>query len=138
MPRKLKKRPWLSDDSLSWIATALVLVAAIVIDKGSPPHKWHAAIMWTAVSFFGVLVWGIEKGNLWSFWIFWAVCLGCHLLAMWLIFGRLVPRLILGTLLVYPIAFVESILLTGLFFALERKLGYGSAGSRKKRNMERF
>ena len=37
----------MSDDAVGWIGIALGLIAAIILDKGSPPHKWHAAIMWT-------------------------------------------------------------------------------------------
>jgi len=45
-----------------------------------------------------------------------------HSLAMWLIFERLLPRLVIGTLYVIPIAFVESIVLIVVFFRLERWL----------------
>ena len=50
---------------------------------------------------------------------------------MWLIFGELLPRLILGTLYVVPIAFVESIFLVGVFSKLERTLESDSGHGRK-------
>jgi hypothetical protein len=122
MSRILKKRRFLSDNAIVWSAAGLALIAAIILDKGSAPHKWHAAIMWTGVVFYGVLIFGRQKWGLWLFWIFWAACLVLHGFAMWLIFGQLFPRLILGTLYLVPIAFIEAILLVGMFAKLERKL----------------
>ncbi len=98
------------------------LIAAIILDKNSAPHKWHAAIMWTGVAFYGVLIFGRRKWNSWRFWVFWAGCLGLHIFAMWILFGQLLPRLILGTLYVVPIAFIEAIFLIGIFYRLERRL----------------
>jgi hypothetical protein len=113
---------FLSDDALGWIGLALTLVAAIILDRGSPPHKWHAAIMWTFCASFGVLVFGRERRGSWLFWVFWTGCVVLHAFAMWVIFGHFLPRLILGTVYVVPIAFVESVFLTVIFFSLERKL----------------
>ena len=109
-------------DALGWVAIALGLIAAIILDKGAPPHKWHAAIMWTLVALFGVLIWGRQKRNLWLFWVFWAACLLLHVVAMWVIFGQLLPHLILGTLYVVPLAFIESLVLFVVFLRLERKV----------------
>jgi len=111
-----------SDDVLGWTAVAVALIAAIVLDKGSAPHKWHAAIMWTVVAFLGLLKFSQKKWNSWRFWIFCVACLGLHVFAMWAIFGKLLPRLVLGTLYVIPLAVVEAIFLTGIFYRLERKL----------------
>jgi len=121
MPRRLKER-MVSDNVLGWVAILLGLVAIIILDKRSSPHKWHAAVMWTVVAFLGVLKFGQSKWKSWLFWIFCTACLGIHVFAMWLIFGQLLPRLILGTLYVVPLAFVEAIFLTGIFYRLERKL----------------
>jgi len=121
MPRILKKGIAASDDALGWVGIALVLIAAIILDKGSAPHKWHAAVTWTFVAFFGVLIFGRKKRGSWLFWIFWAACLVLHVFAMWVIFGQLLPHLVLGTLYVVPPAFIEAILLIGIFSRLERK-----------------
>lgn len=118
----------LSDDALGWIGIALGLIVAIILDKGSPPHKWHAAIMWTFVALFGVLVWGRQKRNSWIFWYFWGACLLIHVFVMWVIFGQLLPRLILGTLYVVPLAFAESLFLFVLFLRLERKVARHTSG----------
>lgn len=128
MPRKLGYRVAASDEVLGWVGIALVLVAAIVLDKGSAPHKWHAAIMWTFVALFGLLILGRKKRASWLFWIFFTVSLAVHVFAMWLIFAQLLPRLILGTLYVVPLAFVESVLLLVLFSTLERKVTPASHG----------
>ncbi|HEV2116844.1 MAG TPA: hypothetical protein VGR48_12500 [Terriglobales bacterium] len=117
-----KDRSSLSDDALGWIGMVLVLIAAIILDKGSTPHKWHAAIMWTFVAFFGALIFGRRKRNSFVFWIFWVTCLTLHGFAMWVMFGQLFPRLILGTLYVVPLAFIEALLLLGMFTKLEGKL----------------
>lgn len=115
-----KKHSLLSDDTLGWMGLALVLIAAIILDKGSQPHKWHAAIMWTFVALIGLLVFGRNKRSSWLFWVFWATCLALHVFAMWMIFGQLLPRLILGTLYVVPLAFIESLVLLAVFSKLER------------------
>ena len=122
MHRASKKAFFLSDDAIGWVGIALGLIAAIILDKCAPPHKWHAAIMWTFLALFGVLVWGRQKRNLWLFWLFWAASLVLHVIAMWVIFGQLLPRLILGTLYVVPLAFVESLFLFVAFIRLERKV----------------
>jgi len=132
MPRRLKERV-ASDDVLGWVGIALGLVAIIILDKRSPPHKWHAAVMWTFCALFGLLIFGRKKRNSWLFWVFWAACLVLHLFAMWLIFGQLLPRLILGTLYVVPIAFIESMLLIGIFSRLERKLAPADRGEASSR-----
>jgi len=111
-----------SDDILGWVGIGLGLVAIIMLDKRSPPHKWHAAVMWTFCALFGLLIFGRKKRSSWLFRIFWLACLVLHVFLMWLIFGQLLPRLILGTLYVVPIAFIEAIFLTGMFSKLERKL----------------
>jgi len=115
----------LSDNFLGWIGIALGLVAMIILDYRSSPHKWHAAIMWTFCALFGLLIFGRKKRALWIFWIFWifwTACLVLHVFAMWLVFGQLLPRLILGTLYVVPVSFIESMLLFVFFSRLERKL----------------
>jgi hypothetical protein len=122
MQRILGKRSAVSNDVLGWIAIALGFIAAIVLDKESPPHKWHAAIEWTIVALYGVLIFGRRSWKSWRFWIFWAVCLALHMFAMWLIFGQLFPRLMLGTLYVVLPAFIEAIFLVGMFGRLEHKL----------------
>ncbi|MGB6676775.1 MAG: hypothetical protein WBE44_08800 [Terriglobales bacterium] len=118
----------MSDDAVGWIGIALGLIAAIILDKGSPPHKWHAAIMWTFLALFGVLIWGRQERNSRMFWFFWAACLLLHVFVMWVIFGQLLPRLILGTLYVVPLAFAESLFLFVLFLRLERKVARHTSG----------
>jgi len=129
--RTLKKAIAGTDDIFGWIGLALVLAAAIILDRGGAPHKWHAAVMWTFCALFGVLIFGRKWRGSWLFWIFWVTCLTGHAFAMWLIFGELLPRLILGTLYVVPIAFVESIFLVGVFSKLERTLESDSGHGRK-------
>jgi hypothetical protein len=119
-PPASRRRTSLSDDAFGWISLTLVLIAAIILDKGSQPHKWHAAIMWTFVALFGVLVFGRNKRTSRLLWGFWVTCLCLHIVAMWAIFGQLMPGLILGTLYVVPVAFIESLLLVALFHKLQR------------------
>jgi hypothetical protein len=128
MSRILNKRTAPGDDILGWIGIGLALVAAIILDKGSAPHKWHAAIMWTFGSLFSLLLFGRKKRGSWLFWIFWVGSLVLHGFAMWLIFARLLPHLILGTLYVIPIALAEAIFLLGIFTKLEHKLLRGGLG----------
>ena len=112
----------ISDNVIVCSAAVVGLIAAIFLDKGSASHKWHAAITWTGVAFYGVLIFGRRKWHSWRFWLFWAACLGLHVFAMWLIFVQLLPRLMPGTLYVVPVAFIEAIFLTGIFYRLEGKI----------------
>ena len=77
-----RKRSSVSDDTFGWIGIALVLIAAIILDKSSQPHQWHAAIMWTFCALFGVLIFGREKRTSLLFWLFWATCLALHVVAI--------------------------------------------------------
>ncbi len=122
MAGKIKKRIATGYDIPGWMVLALGLAAAFILDKRGPPYKWHAAIMWTILALVGVLIFPLKKRRPRLFLIFCATCLVLHVFAMWIIFGRLLPRLILGTLYVVPIAFVESIFLVVIFARLERKL----------------
>ena len=78
--------------------------------------------MWTFVALFGFMVVGRSKRGSWLFWFFWAACVVLHVAAMWVIFGQIFPRLILGTLYVVPLAFIESLLLFVVFVKLERRV----------------
>src|SRR5665213_2359239 len=115
-------RPLTSDNAIIWVGGAVALLAAIILDKGTAPHKWHAAIVWTTGAFGTALVFGRQKWNSWLFWAFWTVCLALHGFAMWLIFKQLLPRLVLGTLYVSPLAVVEGIFLFLAFLSLDNKL----------------
>jgi hypothetical protein len=53
---------------------------------------------------------------------FWVGCFGLQVFAMWLVFGQLLQRLVLGTLYVVPIGFIEALFLFGIFSKLERML----------------
>jgi hypothetical protein len=119
-PPACAKRTSLSDDTFGWIGLALALIAAIILDKSSQPHKWHAAIMWTFCALFGVLIFGRDKRTSLRFWAIWTTCLVLHVVVMWVIFAQVLPRLILGTLYVVPLAFMELLLLVVLFYKLER------------------
>ncbi len=122
MPRILREKVRVNDDALGWIGIGVVLVAAFILDRNGPPHRWHAAIVWTISTFFGLLVFGRRKRTSLLFWLFWIACLALHTFGMWLFFTKLLPRLILGTLYVIPVAVLEAILLTGIFYRLERML----------------
>jgi len=78
-------------------------------------------MMWTFVALFGLLVVGKNMCGAWLFWVFWVRCLSLHVVAMWIIFDQLLPRLIPGTYVV-RLAFVESLLLFVMLSKLERKV----------------
>jgi hypothetical protein len=44
-PTASKKRTSLSDNAFGWIGLALVLIAAIILDKGSPPHMTQVRVV---------------------------------------------------------------------------------------------
>jgi hypothetical protein len=124
MPRILRSHARLSDSAIGWIAAALALVAAIILDKGDAPHRWHAAIMWTLCAFGSVIILSRRKWGSRRFWVPFTVCLALHVVAMWVIFARIFASLtVLGTLYAIPLAFVEAIFLSGIISVMERKLG---------------
>jgi hypothetical protein len=118
----MNQKRWKIEDVLSWVVLGLGLVAIFILDSDDAPRKWHAATLWTMIATYGVLLWGREKWRSASFWCFWVTCLILHTLAMWAIFGKLLPGLVLGTLYVIPLAFIESVALAVLYFRLDRKL----------------
>jgi len=113
----------LSDNVLSWIAVVFALVAAIILDENGTTNKWHAAIIWTVVTFYTVLILGRRKWKSWRFWVLYAFFVVAHTFTMWVLFAMLLPRLLLGILYVFPPAFVESILIVGLISKVETKIG---------------
>jgi hypothetical protein len=60
---EIKEKGLRAIDTLGWTGVAVALITAIVLDKSSTPHKWHAAIMWTVVTLLGVLKFGQRKWN---------------------------------------------------------------------------
>ena len=112
----MKKRTLVSDDTVLWIGTGLVLAAAIIFDKQGMPQRWHAAIMWTAVAFGPPTVVRRRMWKSWSFWLTWLVYLSLHLALMWLVFAFVLAKIrVLGTLYVVPIAGIEAFVLLVLF-----------------------
>jgi hypothetical protein len=122
MPKKSKQRIPLSDNVVGWIGVAAVLAALFILDKPDHPHKWHAAIVWTASAFSVVALFGRTRWRSWRFWMLCAVFLVLHVFTMWVIFAKVFPNLVLGTLYVVPPAFVEGILLLGVVVRIERRL----------------
>jgi hypothetical protein len=112
MSRVLKKPIYFSDTLIGWMVAAIGLFAAFMLDTKEQPQKWHAAIMWTACAFGGVVIGHREKWQSWRFWLFWVICLSVHLFAMWLIFAKILKSIrILGTLYMVPLALIEVIFL---------------------------
>lgn len=128
---RVKGRMSLNDKVIVLSAAAVTLIAAMILDKDHAPHKWHAAIMWTGVGFYGLLIFSRSKLRSWLFWIYWLACLLLHGFAMWLLFAKLLPSLVLGTLYVVPLAFLEAIFLFVLFSKLERTLDNSAHSARE-------
>jgi hypothetical protein len=122
------------DDVFGWIAVVLLVAAAIILDRGAPLHKWHAALVWTISTFLGIIIFVREYRGSSVFWIFWAVCLLVHVFAMWALFSVLLPRLIIGTVYTFPLAFVESVILCLVFLRLKRRLRTSDAHLRKRKD----
>jgi hypothetical protein len=115
MPRPLKNSNEQTLKVLGWVIPALALGSVIILDERSGSNRWHAAVVWTPVALSGVLVWGQKAWKWKSFWLFWVTCFIIHVRTMWLIFRKLFPHSMLGTLYVIPIAFGESVLLIRCF-----------------------
>src|SRR3954471_2492027 len=105
----------LMEDAIPWIVALLALAAAVLLDTPSQPHRWHAAIMWTGCAFTCAVLFGRPRWGSAGFWLFYAIFVGIHLLAMWVLFGKFLPaNRYSGTVFVGPIGFVEGIAILGL------------------------
>lgn len=120
MRRRLKIGRGLSNDTIGWISLGVTLLAIVILDRGFPPYKWHAGIIWTVTAFYGAVIFGRSKWQLWSFWVSLSACMVVHIILMWAIFGQLLPGLRVGTLYVIPLGFAESILLLVVVARLAR------------------
>jgi hypothetical protein len=121
MPRVLKKRRRVGDDVVGWVGILATTAALYVFHNPSEPHKWHPAIVWTCTAFSCIALFGRTRWRSWKFWLLWVFFLLVHILAMWWIFGRLLPAgHVWGTIYVIPIGFVEGILVLGLLVRIER------------------
>ena len=108
--RVLSKKNRTLEDAVPWIGSAIALVASVLLDSPSQPHKWHPAIMWTICAFVCVVLFGRSRWRLTRFWMFCAAFFVLHLFTMWVLFDKILPsNRGLGTLYVAPIAFVEGI-----------------------------
>lgn len=121
--RRVKTREPLGDRVAWWLALTVAVVATFVLDKPSEPHKWHAATMWFAVAFLTITLFGRTRWKSWRFWTLWTFFALLQLLAMWWLFGRVLPAgFFLGTLYVAPIGFIEGVLLVGLIVRIEHMI----------------
>ena len=126
---------------LCWIGGAAAVAAAIVLDNRGLPQKWHAAIMWTFTTFLLYLLLsrhgrfiGIrvdyahrkQSRNGWLRWRFWGisiVAMALHVSFIYLLFAIVLARVrVLGMIYVYPLGFVEGVVLTGLVARIERAI----------------
>jgi membrane-associated HD superfamily phosphohydrolase len=106
-----------------FVMVAVVLSVVVLMDGSGAPQRWHAAVVGTAVSFGGVALVYQRKWRHWPFWVSLGTCFAAHVLALWLVFDRLLaPVKTMGILIWSPIAFAEGIFLLGLVPFLERKL----------------
>jgi hypothetical protein len=105
------------------------MFVVVLMDKMGAPQKWHAAIVGTAVSFGGVALVYQRKWPYWPFWASLGMCFAVHVVALWIVFERLLaPIKTMGILIWAPTAFAEAIFLVGLVPYLERKLWHKKPG----------
>jgi hypothetical protein len=132
MPRLLKKKPIvISGRAPRWIVVAAALGAAVILDRREP-HRWHAAIVWIVVTFYGVLVFSESRLRYWSFWVLWTLLLVLHLFLMWVIFTKILAAFWIGMVFVIPFAFVESILLLRFVWKMQDKVLAETASAGKR------
>lgn len=118
----MKTREPLGERTVGWLGLAVVVVSMFVLDKPSEPHKWHAAIIWSVGAFLTITLFGRTRWSSWRFGALWTFFALLQLLAMWWLFGRVMPAgYFVGTLVVAPIGFIEGVLLVGLIVRIERR-----------------
>jgi hypothetical protein len=117
-------KQWISPDNFVVLVAVLVAVSAVLLmDHLGMPQKWHAAIMWTGITFCGVLPVFRKRWLLWSFWASWAICLAIHILGMWIVFGQMLASIkAVGMIYAIPFGFGEGLFLLGILPRLEERL----------------
>jgi hypothetical protein len=127
----------ISDDQLSWLSLVLAFVAMIVLDRHGSTHRWHAAIVWTNSALYGVAILGRRWWTSGLFWAFWIAALGFHVAIMWLLFGLVLPRLLLGTLYVIPLAVLEAFALFAAYLNIAGKVRRSTIAQNKNPALRR-
>ena len=106
-----------------FVMVVVTMCAIIFMDRTGAAQKWHAAVVGTGFSFGGVALVYQRKWPPWRFWGAWGICFVLHVLAVWIVFDRLLAGIQrMGILIWIPIAFLEGVFLLGLVPALELKL----------------
>lgn len=121
---RAKKRSTLRENIVLLFGVCATLVAAILMDGRGMPQKWHAAIFGTALPFcFVVAIYPSSWLKRWSFWASIAICLGIHLIGIWVFFRYFLGKnQQLGWALWLPVAAVEAIVLVVAVKKTEEKV----------------
>lgn len=123
MHGKLKGHKWKNRASL-WEYALLLLIGVFTFMLASDfhsrgiPQKWATAMMGTIITF-GFVIYACRRMfNRWAFWAAIGICLGAHILAMWVFFQYVLSGVERFSILFwYPIMLVEAF---GLLIAVKR------------------
>jgi hypothetical protein len=101
----------------------IALALAVLSSRRGMPQKWDAAIFGTAVPF-SVVVMNFRRWWLrWSFWLSFLICLALHTFVLWFVFEHVFSGVqSIGTLVWFPVAFVESFVLIVFVIRINRWL----------------
>jgi hypothetical protein len=124
---------------VSWVAVAIAIAVAVILDNRRLPQKWHAAVMLTYTAFvfyvllsrrarfIGVRVdYGHRKlsrdgWRRWRFWVISIIVMALHVLFIYILFAVVLARVtVLGMIYVYPLGLAEGVLLTAVVGRIER------------------
>ncbi len=123
MYESMNKKYLTTENVFICAAALLCLGMVILMDRIGMPQKWHAAVGGTGGPFVIVLLAYRRKWRYWTFWAALGICFAAHLVAIWVVFERvLAPVKVMGILIWGPIAFAEGIFLLGMIPILERRL----------------
>jgi len=112
-----------TENVLIIIVALIALGVVILMDRAGMPQKWHAAVIGTVVTFVGISLVFQRQWQLVVFWQAFGICFGVHLIALWLIFEKvLAPVHNMGILIWAPMAFGEGVLLLAMIPILERRV----------------
>jgi hypothetical protein len=121
--RQKRKRLFSRENVGVLFGVLITLVLATIADRKGMPRKWHTAIFGTTVPF-GVVVLSYPlRWRRLSFWAAVTICLGIHIVAIWILFQDVLSNVRgIGLVLWLPVAFIETFVLLVAVKRVEQKL----------------
>jgi hypothetical protein len=120
---KIKRRRSLWENAILVLIGATAFVLARKAHSQGVSQKWLTAFFGTLIPFSFVIYAFRQSLFRWSFWASLAICLGIHIIALWIFFQYVLVNLeTLSILIWYPIMLIEAFVLLVAVKRIEEKL----------------